>query len=537
VSELDALVDRFLAHHVRFHPVDASFMGLAGGDDRLPPVDDEAPEREAAELGALLAALEELRVSPTERLEARMLRAALIHAKAALEHWPRFAQPSWATGEIAFGIVSLLLPSAPACAGEALARRLAAIPVFLAGATRLLAGRSVFVDGVERARRESRATCRLLQQGLPHHRLWNEKFNAPVADAVQALRAFETSFDALQPGKESCGSDYLALLMREVHGLNWSPEEAIAIAEDGFRRLSDAMSLAARKIDASASPESILAGLAERGPAPDRVVATYDAWHDHALDASRDLVTAASDYHLSFRHHAPWARCVLGELYFLAYRSPPATGARRGSVYWVPPPGSDETAYRRTQNLVTIKQTHAVHHGSIGHHTQNARARVAPSRLARIAGTDCAAGIAFLSAGTMVEGWACYATELMDEVEGFYTPQERLALLHGDRRNAASVLADIKLHSGVWSLEEMRAFYRDEAGFPAARVGSETTRNAIFPATRLMYFLGSEQIKALRREIKAPTTRDFHDALLACGHVPIAWAADELRARFSGPAA
>jgi uncharacterized protein (DUF885 family) len=171
---------------------------------------------------------------------------------------------------------------------------------------------------------------------------------------------------------------------------------------------------------------------------------------------------------------------------------------------------------------------HSVHHGSVGHHTQNARARAAGSRLARVAGTDCASGIALLAGGTMVEGWACYATGLMAEVQDFYTPAERLALIQGERRNAASVIADIRLHTGVWSLEQMRAFYRDKAGFAAARIWPETTRNSIFPATRLMYFLGVEQIKSLRRELAMPD-REFHDTLLSFGHAPIAWAAEEMR--------
>ncbi|MBM3521821.1 MAG: DUF885 domain-containing protein, partial [Alphaproteobacteria bacterium] len=261
-----------------------------------------------------------------------------------------------------------------------------------------------------------------------------------------------------------------------------------------------------------------LADLAAETRAPDALPRAYDLWHDRAMTDATGLVTPADDYALTFAPLPEWARAVAGHLYFLSYRSPPAQGAGLGSVYWTAP---------AAQSVVAIKQTHSVHHGSIGHHTQNVRARGAASRLARLAGTDCASGIAFLGAGTMVEGWACYATEIMAEIEEFYSPAENLALLHGDRRNAASVLADIRLHTGEWSLEQMRAFYRDEAGFPAARVWGETTRNSIFPATRLMYFLGTEQIKALRRETRLPL-RNFHDALLGCGHVPIAWAAEEI---------
>ena len=53
-------------------------------------------------------------------------------------------------------------------------------------------------------------------------------------------------------------------------------------------------------------------------------------------------------------------------------------------------------------------------------------------------------------------------------------------------------------------------------------------RNWIFPASRLMYFLGVEQIQALRRELGGDP-RAVHDLLLACGHVPLAWAAEEVR--------
>ena len=42
----------------------------------------------------------------------------------------------------------------------------------------------------------------------------------------------------------------------------------------------------------------------------------------------------------------------------------------------------------------------------------------------------------------MAEGWACYATELMDEV-GFLTPLERLSLRHGRLRMAARALVDV----------------------------------------------------------------------------------------------
>ncbi len=512
-ESVNALLDRFLAHHVAFFPVDATFMGLPGGNHRLPPADADAPAREREALDAMLLALEGAAHADTraERLDARMLRAALLHARAALDHRPRFRQPSWYTGEIAFGLISLLLPTAPADAGDALAARLAAIPRLLAEGIAQLHARPTAPDWCARAQREIAATQRLLAQGLPLHPRWVDAL-APSRDAATAaLGAFATELATLPPGDPASGRDYLAFLMRDIHGLPWSPEDAVALARDAFMRLG-------ARLEAPAQ-QAQLAALATETRAPDALPMAYRSWHARAFEAGAGLVTPAQDYTLDFAPQPDWARSAASDLYFLSYRSPPAHAPGSGSVYWTAP---------ALQSIVAIKQTHAVHHGSIGHHTQNARARRADSRLARLAGTDCASGIALLSAGTMVEGWACYATELLAEIDGFYTPAEELALIQGDRRNAACVLADINLHTGKWTLEEMRAFYRDEVGFPAPRIWGETTRNSIFPATRLMYFLGTEQIKTLRREIGG-SARDFHDSLLACGHVPIAWAADEMR--------
>jgi uncharacterized protein (DUF885 family) len=176
--------------------------------------------------------------------------------------------------------------------------------------------------------------------------------------------------------------------------------------------------------------------------------------------------------------------------------------------------------------MATIKSVHAVHHGSIGHHTQNARARSSLSRIARIAGTDASSALTLPSAGTMVEGWACYAQALMLECPGFYSSAEMLQQKQLERRNAASVLVDIRIHTGEWPLDEARRFYR-EAGFAAERIDREIVRNTMFPGSRLMYWLGVEAIAALRARWRGGL-RAFHDTLLSYGHAPVAWIGAEM---------
>lgn len=528
---LQALLERFLKLYTEFRPVDATFMGLDGHDHRLPPADAGAIQREGLALEELRQESDKLPPgsSSLERLETQMLQAQIRLAIRELQQRPRHHNPAWFTGEAAFGLISLLLPSDPPRNPEDLRQRLGAIPDFLKSGQQWLANRAIPADWVQRARLECSALGRLLDQGLRLHRFWSEQLERPTQSAIQAIRSFAAGLESHPQANPACGEEYLEFLMREAHGLPLGPQEAEALALEGFQRYRNELAAMAAQLDPSRDWREQLAALENEHPALEDVIPTYQRWNQRALEQAdaAGLVTPARDYSLSFQILPEWARGVAGDLYFLFYRSPPAGRASRGSAYWVFPPGDNVNAYLRGQNFATIKITHVVHHGSIGHHTQNARARASQVRLGRLAGTDCAAGIAMLSGGTTIEGWACYVQDLMLEAENFYTPRERLVLKHAELRNAAMCLGDLRLHRGVWNLEQMRAFYREEVGIAAGRAWSETTRNSLYPATRLMYWLGTQAIRDLREKLGGEP-RAFHDQLLEFGSVPVAWVAREL---------
>ncbi len=521
MNAIDSLVEDFLAHHFTFRPVDATFMGIPGHDDRLPPADPESSEREAAGLAALKRRLDAIS-APTkgaEAVEHSILRSHLTHASRELQERSHFDDPTWYSGEAAFGIISLLLPSAAAPTPENLAARLRAIPEFLGNGGRHLKGAAAHPDWVDRARRESRAMIRLLGNGIRRHPLWKDEMADAAEAAAAAFAVFDVSLAAVAPANPAAGRDYLAFIMREVHQLDITPEDAEAAAWERFRKLGEEMVAAARKLDASKSWRDLLQGLDRERPPPSTVADTYRLWHDKVMEGAGHLVTPATEYDLEFRPLPDWARDVFGDTYFLFYRSPPAANPGRGSVYWVAGEG---------QNLSTIKQTHAIHHASIGHHTHNARARNAPSKLARLAETGVARGVAFLSAGTTGEGWACHAQHLAAEIPGILNPVETEIMLRDmERRNCGALIGDIRLHTGRWSLAEMRRFYAEEGGFGAGRVYGETVRNSIFPGTRVMYWLGQEAIRKARAAW-AGKTADFHDALIGCGHPTIKAALAEI---------
>jgi hypothetical protein len=530
VSGEAGLAGDLLAHHLAFRPVDASFMGLAGHDARLPDASAGAAGAERSELEALAA---RLAAAPEpedvgSRLDRRLAAAQVSVALSALDHHPRFANPAWYSGEAAFAIIVLLLPQSAPTGREALRARLWGVPDFLADGRARLAGLAAPEAWTRRADRECQAMARFLSVEIRLHPDWDETLAAPAQAAAAAFGEFAEAIRGLPDRPAACGEAHLARLMADGHGLDLSPAEALRRAETAFETLTETLVEMAARIDPGRSWSELVAALADDHPAdPAGVMDAYRGWDERAAADGAGLVSPERDYDLEYRWLHPCFARLAGALYFLSYRSPPAAAPGAGSVYWVAPPQGDLAAWPRAHATATVKVIHAVHHGSVGHHTQNARARAAPSSLARLAGTDCALGLAFLSSGSMVEGWACYAQDLMAEAPGFYTPTETLFLKQLERRNAASVLVDIRLSTGEWTPAEAMAFYRDQAGFAPARVEAEVTRNGMLPATRLMYWLGIETIRGLRRRWRGGT-RDFHDSLLGHGHLPVAWVGDEM---------
>jgi uncharacterized protein (DUF885 family) len=127
--------------------------------------------------------------------------------------------------------------------------------------------------------------------------------------------------------------------------------------------------------------------------------------------------------------------------------------------------------------------------------------------------------------GTMAEGWACYATDLMDEV-GFLTPDEALSQQHTRARLLARAAVDIGLHNGSLTFGDAVAVYRDRIGMPPEAATAETCKNSMFPGTAVMYWLGTDGLHRLRREREriegaAFSLKRFHDHVLSFGSIPV----------------
>jgi uncharacterized protein (DUF885 family) len=187
---------------------------------------------------------------------------------------------------------------------------------------------------------------------------------------------------------------------------------------------------------------------------------------------------------------------------------------------------ADERHQRlRATNTSVITLNHVIHHGAIGHHVQNFYAYAGASEIGRVAAVDGASRIGMFLGGTMAEGWACYATDLMDEV-GFLSPDQSLAQQHTRARLLARAVADIALHEGSLTFDAAAGLYRDRLGMPDEGARGEACKNSMFPGTALMYWLGTEALHALRQDRRriegaAFSLRAFHDRVLSFGSIPV----------------
>src|SRR5262249_36912524 len=243
----------------------------------------------------------------------------------------------------------------------------------------------------------------------------------------------------------------------------------------------------------------------------------------------RDLVTWP-DYPIRYVPIPPQTREAAPFLYYVFYRSPAPFDRLPVHDYVVTPIDDSVDAAEQQRrlpatNTSVMKLNHVVHHGAIGHHVQNYAAYHGESEIGRVAAVDCASRIGMFLGGTMAEGWACYATDLMEEC-GFLTPEESVSQQHTRARLLARAVVDIGLHMRSLGLHEAVAVYRDRIGMaPAAAVG-EACKNSMFPGTAVMYWLGTEGIHRLRRDrerAEGPvfSLRAFHDRLLSFGSIPV----------------
>ncbi|MCA1584560.1 MAG: DUF885 domain-containing protein [Acidobacteria bacterium] len=521
-----AALDAFFAAYYRRRPVTATFTGVHDHDSMLPDWSPDGLADAVSEMRDLRRTLvdaghgRESEVPTFPEGVDLALADAFLEIQIAEHEGPRFyrGNASLWTGEAIFSVLSLVTRDfAPVTERLASATdRLDAIPGFLAAARHTLVRAAP--EGTARAQRECTAAVTLFAEA-----------SIAAAAAFRELGAWIAASLATRARHEDANEDFLALLIRRGHWVDQSPAALLAEAREALAESIRSLDAMARPYGGWHTVQDTLAGI---HPTVEAYLPRFQQiWDDcHAAAAEHDLV-AWPEAPIRYVPIPAHTRAVAPHLYYLFYRSPAAFDRVDVYDYVVPSidadlPSSLQAERLRAANDSVIKLNHVIHHGAIGHHVQNHHAYQGRSRVGQVAAIDGASRIGMFGGGTMAEGWACYACDLMEEV-GFLTPLESIAQQQTRVRLAARSVVDLAMHTGQMTLDEAVAIYRDRAGMPDGAARSEAAKNSMFPGTAVMYWLGVRGLHALRaqqsrRDGRAFSLRRFHDALLGHGAIPVA---------------
>ncbi len=301
-------------------------------------------------------------------------------------------------------------------------------------------------------------------------------------------------------------------------------DRLLAINEENMKANQAEFARVAHEVDPNKTPKQVLAELATIHPAPDKLL---DAFRDSfdaeiAFIQQHHIITLPSQVRPVLEETPPFMRAITQA----SMDSPGPFETNSTKAYfnvtlpepsWTPEHIAEHMAAFNTGTIVST----SVHEAYPGHYVQFLWQSQFPSRVRKIIG-----------ASTNIEGWAHYCEQMMlDEgyVQPGSTPREQRLVRLGQLQDAllrnARFAAGIRMHTGVWTMEQAQRFFVDE-GYQSPSVALVETKRGTSDATYLYYTLGKLEILKLRADLKAKQGAafqlgTFHDALMRQGPAPI----------------
>jgi uncharacterized protein (DUF885 family) len=120
------------------------------------------------------------------------------------------------------------------------------------------------------------------------------------------------------------------------------------------------------------------------------------------------------------------------------------------------------------------------------------------------------------------------------------TPAHHMALATDAIWRACRIILDIRLHRGEIGTQEATDFLIEHTGFEHANAEAEVQRYTFTPTYQLSYLLGKVLILRLREDERRRlgdrfSLREFHDALLWTGSIPLSFHRRFLAGEGGGP--
>ena len=527
---VDDLCRSYLDLKYHFDPAAASSAGLVTQDARLGRFDSESVRAHVVSLRSVTGALEELEVEDIQReIDRTALLGELRSTTFRLEHeQPHVRNPGFWLGHLFQALYAVLARRDGAAGGRAPAalERMRAVPGFLEAARATLREPpSVFVDtalgmlggGGELIVQVAAA----LGTEAPD---LQADLQTAAGEALQALKRFGAALrDEIEPSADphafAIGEEQFSRRLHHEHALEAGAPElwryGLHLQEETEAALTElAAELGGRDW------RTIVEELRGDAPEPDELLPAYREELERALQFVRrqDLVgIPASPVEV-----VATPRFLVSLVPFAAYEPPPIfLHEQTGRFYVTRPDPSlppDTLARMRRGHCRHAIPAMVAHEAYPGHHLQLVRAQELPSQVRRHLWTP-----------VMVEGWALYCEQLMEE-SGYYDSVEaRLFQLVNLLWRAVRVVLDVGLHTRGMAATEAVDYMVRALPIERSNAEAEVRRYCAWPTYQLCYAVGRRELLRLReayraREGAAFTPRRFHDELLQYGGLPVALA-------------
>lgn len=530
MASVDDLCRSYLDLKYHFDPAAASSAGLVSHDARLGRFDAATVRAHLAALRAVAGAIEELEPDDVQsEIDRTALLGEIRSSVFRFEHErPHVRNPGFWLAHVFQGLYAIVSRRNGAGVGRAPAalERLKAMPGFLDAARDTLdEPPSVFVDTALGMLGGGGELVVQLIAALDHEAPeLRPELQQAAGEALAALKRFGAALrDEIEPAADphafAVGEEQFGRRLHHEHALvSGAPElwrYGLHLQEETEAALAE---LAARM--GGRGWRDIVEELRGDTPEPDALLGVYRAELDraHAFVEARDLVSIPLDP----VDVVPTPSFMLALVPFAAYEPPPIFLSHQTGRFYVTSPDTslppEVLARQRRGHCRHAIPAMVAHEAYPGHHLQLVTAQGLGSEVRRHVWTP-----------VMVEGWALYCEQLMDEA-GYYADDEaRLFQLVNLLWRAIRIVLDIGLHTLGMSPAEAVDYMVEHLPIERPSAEAEVRRYCAWPTYQLCYAVGRRELLRLRdayRE-RAGTSfqpKRFHDELLAYGGIPVSLA-------------
>jgi hypothetical protein len=342
--------------------------------------------------------------------------------------------------------------------------------------------------------------------------------------ALKALLGFGTALrDGIEPSTDphafAVGEEQFSRRLHHEHALRAGPAELWRYGVRLQEEISAQIVALAGRLDPG-SWRDLVERLREETPAPDALLHAYRSEVERACRfvAEHQLVTVPATPVEVLPTPAYLATLVP----FAAYEPPPIYLQGQTGRFYVTGPDSslspEAGAHQRRGHCIHAIPVMVAHEVYPGHHLQLVTREKLESEVRR-----------HIWSPIMVEGWALYAEQLMDEA-GFYSSEKvRLFQLVNLLWRAIRVVLDIGLHTRGMTPAEATGYMVEHLPIERRNAEAEVRRYCAWPTYQLSYAVGRRELLSLRdayrrRNGSETDLRKFHDELMRYGGLPVSLA-------------